>query len=71
MAGELAGGDFTDTTDEDFLDLGECPYYARWCSVEGHDPEATCTFGCVDEPECVTCRPSEGWAIEKEWANAR
>lgn len=48
-----------------FDDLGTCPYYARWCNAPGHDPEATCGFGCRDEPECVTCRPWGGWPSER------
>ncbi len=40
---------------EDFeIDYGQCPYYARYESLPGHDPEATCAFGCRDEPACVT-----------------
>lgn len=38
-----------------------CPYFARYNSLPGHDPEAVCTFGCRDEPQCVTCEPNGGW----------
>lgn len=34
-----------------------CPYLDRWEGRPGHDPEATCAFGCVDEPACVTGGP--------------
>lgn len=40
--------------------LGTCPYFARYHGIK-EDPAATCTFGCRDEPECVTCEPAEGW----------
>ena len=43
------------------IDLGMCPYYARYESLPGHDPKATCTFGCRDEPQCLTCEPDGGW----------
>jgi len=42
-------------------DLGDCPYFARWNSIPGHNPHATCSYGCYDEPECVTCEPHGGW----------
>jgi hypothetical protein len=44
-----------------YIDLGTCPYFARHHGLPGHDPEAICAYGCVDEPECVTCEPGEGW----------
>lgn len=46
-------------------DLSDCPYFARFTNQPGHDPEATCSYGCVDEPACVTCEPSEGWPIQR------
>ena len=46
-------------------DLGDCPYYARFYGLPGHDPGAVCyRMGLcerAEEPECVTCEPSEGW----------
>lgn len=42
-------------------DLGQCPYLARYESLPGHDPAATCGYGCSDEPQCVTCEPTGGW----------
>lgn len=41
-------------------DLGDCAYYQRCRGVEGYE-DGTCSFGCRDEPECVTCEPSDGW----------
>lgn len=43
---------------EDGPDRGTCPYYQR---AMGGDPEGICSFGCVDEPMCVTCEPHNGW----------
>ena len=36
------------------LNLGECDYYQGL---------GTCSFGCRDEPECMTCRPDGGWPV--------
>lgn len=38
-----------------------CPYFARFYSLPGYDPQAVCTFGCWDEPACVTGEPKGGW----------
>ncbi len=53
--------------DDPDIDLGLCPYYLKssgvpvdLCGVGSYGP-ATCAFGCTDEPDCVTCEPSEGW----------
>ena len=46
-------------------DLGTCPYFARHESLPGHDPEAVCSFGCWDEPQCITCCPLEGWSSQR------
>lgn len=51
--------------EDDEEDLSDCPYYARYCSAAGHDPQAECSYGCTDEPSCVTCRPSDGWPSER------
>ena len=49
-----------DDLDDDFNGRA-CPYFARYHSLPGHDPEAGCAFGCVDEPSCVTDQPRGGW----------
>lgn len=49
-----ADDDYDDSPD---LDLGTCPYYAHYRG----GPFGTCSFGCREEPECVTCEPEEGW----------
>jgi hypothetical protein len=36
-------------------DLADCPYYTG---------TGSCGSGCVDEPECITCRPTGGWPSE-------
>lgn len=41
-------------------DLSTCDYFQR---QYGGDPDGICSFGCWEEPECVTCEPSEGWPI--------
>ena len=44
---------------DDFgLDLGTCPYYAHY---RHNAPFGTCSFGCWDEPRCITDEPEEGW----------
>lgn len=45
-----------------YVDLSTCAYFRR--GLPGADPHGTCSFGCRDEPECQTCRPSEGWPRE-------
>lgn len=47
--------------DDDGPDLGSCPYFAHYYNPE-ENPMGTCTFGCWEEPECVTCQPEGGWA---------
>jgi hypothetical protein len=47
------------------LDMSDCPYFARYAGLPGHDPEGICSYGCRDEPECVTCRPRHGWPSEQ------
>lgn len=42
-------------------DLGTCEYFRRYHKLEPYDPEAICSFGCVEEPACITCMPGEGW----------
>lgn len=51
-----------DYDDDLGVDLGTCPYFARWRSTPGpFEAQAVCGFDCVDEPECVTCEPVGGW----------
>jgi hypothetical protein len=57
--------------DEEYEDdLSECPYYARYNGLPGHDPSATCfqlgTCSAAEEPMCVTCEPIEGWPSRHE-----
>ena len=48
--------------DEDYgEELGDCPYWARWLGLPGHDPEAVCGYSCIDEPACMTYQPPDGW----------
>lgn len=42
-------------------DLATCAYYRRANKLPGYDPEGTCSFGCVDEPACLTEEPMDGW----------
>ena len=42
----------------------ECPYFARYHNFAGHHPQATCAFGCVEEPTCVT----GSWLDDDEFA---
>ena len=46
---------------EEEWELGDCPYFARYYNIEGHDPNAICYMGCHQEPACVTDEPLEGW----------
>ncbi len=36
---------------------GQCPYFLD-------QRTGTCSMGCREEPECMTCCPSEGWPEE-------
>lgn len=49
--------------DEGGNDLSGCAYYTR--DEEDGDPEGTCSYGCHEEPECITCCPLEGWPREQ------
>lgn len=42
-------------------DRGDCPYYARNYELEGYDPDGICSYGCREEPACITSEPWEGW----------
>lgn len=44
-------------------DLSSCPYYDRYESLPGHDPQGQCGFDCNDEPACITDCPREGWPL--------
>ena len=35
------------------MSMIDCPYYQT-----GSEP---CTFGCWEEPQCITSEPTEGW----------
>lgn len=39
-------------------DYGHCAYYRY---AVGRGPRATCSFGCHEEPACVTEEPERGW----------
>lgn len=39
----------------------DCPYYRRYYALPGHDPRGICSFGCYDEPSCITDEPYGGW----------
>ena len=52
-------------------DLSDCPYFRRYAGMEGHDPEGTCSYGCRDEPSCVTDRPLHGWPSEQRAQTGR
>lgn len=45
----------------------DCPYFARHHGWLGHDPSATCAFGCVDEPNCVT----GSWLDDDQFASLK
>lgn len=47
------------------LDMSDCPYFRRYGGAEGHDPNGTCSYGCRDEPSCITDRPLHGWPSEQ------
>lgn len=48
---------------ESMSDLGICPYFRR--GEEGQDPAGICSFGCHDEPACMTNHdPEFPWASE-------
>lgn len=81
MTTEIDVADFIESLVEDIDremsgDLGGCAYYLRYMKVEGFE-DGTCSFGCREEPECVTCEPEGGWPshrpdfdYRKEWAKA-
>lgn len=41
-------------------DVGDCPYLDRWAGKPGFE-DATCGYGCREEPSCVTDEPADGW----------
>lgn len=46
------------------IDLSDCSYYKRYCGVLGYE-SATCSYGCREEPACVTDQPRFGWPAER------
>ena len=42
-------------------DVGLCPYHLAVNKVPGADPKGTCSFGCWEEPDCMTGTPRDGW----------
>lgn len=40
-----------------------CRYYQTVERTDGR-PAEMCSFGCHDEPNCVTGQPTEGWQTE-------
>ena len=46
-------------------DLGGCAYLERLAGTEGYE-EGICSFGCHEEPECMTCEPEGGWPSRRE-----
>lgn len=51
--------------DDDGVDLSTCPYWAKWNGDIRPDEDQSCGFGCVTEPECVTCMPEGGWPRDR------
>ena len=54
----------------EYLAEEELGYDLSWCAYarrgeEGQNPMGTCSFGCVDEPSCITDCPREGWPRER------
>lgn len=47
-------------------DMSDCPYFARYSGLPGSDPNGTCSYGCRDEPSCITDRPRHGWPSEQK-----
>lgn len=35
----------------------DCAYYRRYYALPGADPHGICSFGCRDEPACITSFP--------------
>lgn len=46
-------------------DLGGCAYYQRCIGTPGFS-DGICSFGCQEEPECITCEPTGGWPSQRE-----
>ena len=52
--------------------LWECPYYRKQVGLEpgvGSHGEATCSFGCYDEPACITGGPLPFPFTAARWAD--
>lgn len=52
-------------------DLGDCPYFATYAGLPWAEKGAVCSYGCWEEPECVTCEPNGGWPSVHAEINAR
>lgn len=54
---------------EEEVDLGDCPYFARYKALPDHDPQAVCyQLGVCEragEPLCITDEPRDGWPSER------
>lgn len=46
--------------DDYFFDYSECAYYKRCHGRPGYE-DGICSFGCHDEPACITDEPEGGW----------
>lgn len=44
--------------------LGSCPY---WQHARRGEPFGTCSFGCYDEPRCLTDEPRHGWTYRNRY----
>lgn len=66
LSGDTCGCPCHDREDEG-PNLGDCPYLRRDGTEGAYGPN-TCSHGCSQEPECVTCEPSGGWPSWRRWA---
>lgn len=48
------------------MSLASCPYYVYL--TQGGE-RGTCTFGCREEPACITDEPEGGWPAAGDTAN--
>lgn len=53
---------------EELEDLGTCAYYQRTYmeAFPDADPDGQCSFGCSEEPACLTSEPYHGWPNARE-----
>lgn len=52
-----------DCTEDDETDLSSCPYFQTMTKPDAE--RGTCSFGCRDEPRCITCEPMNGWPSQR------